>query len=108
MLLRAALGILLCFPLVVSLAHAQNSDKQPGDKQPGDKLKALIVDGQNNHRNWPETTQMMKQYLADTGRFTVEVATTAPQGADANFKPEFKRFLFDNDRKASRPAQTPL
>ena len=22
-------------------------------------LKALIVDGQNNHGNWPQTTQMM-------------------------------------------------
>ena len=25
------------------------------------KLKALIVDGQNNHGNWPQTTQMMKK-----------------------------------------------
>jgi uncharacterized protein len=56
------------------------------------KLKALIVDGQNNHRNWPDTTKMMKRYLEDTGRFTVDVATTAPKGADPNFKPEFKKY----------------
>ncbi len=40
-------------------------------------LKALIVDGQNNHSMWPKTTAMMKQYLEDTGLFTVDVARTA-------------------------------
>ena len=29
-------------------------------------MKALIVDGQNNHKVWPETTQMMKSYLEAT------------------------------------------
>ena len=28
------------------------------------KLKALIVDGQNNHLVWPKSTIMMKQYRA--------------------------------------------
>ena len=60
--------------------------------QEGAKLKALIVDGQNNHRNWPQTTQMMKKYLEETGKFTVDVATTAPQGKDESFKPEFKKY----------------
>jgi len=55
-------------------------------------LRALIVDGQNNHKNWPETTQMMKRYLEDTKRFTVEVMTTAPKGTDPTFKPEFSKF----------------
>ena len=55
-------------------------------------LKALIVDGQNNHKNWPDTTKMMKRYLEETGRFTVDVATTAPKGTDPNFKPEFKKY----------------
>ena len=50
--------------------------------QTNQKLKALIVDGQNNHKNWPETTPMMKKYLTDTGRFTVDVATTMPKGTD--------------------------
>jgi type 1 glutamine amidotransferase len=60
--------------------------------QTDQKIKALIVDGQNNHRNWPDTTKMMKKYLEDTGRFTVDVATTSPRGADPNFKPEFKKY----------------
>lgn len=40
------------------------------------KLKALIVDGQNNHAVWPKGTIMMKQYLEDTGLFTVEIQRT--------------------------------
>lgn len=41
-----------------------------------DKLKALIIDGQNNHTAWPQTTIMMKRYLEESGRFTVDVART--------------------------------
>ena len=41
-----------------------------------EKLKALIVDGQNNHEVWPKSTIMMKQYLEDSGLFEVEVART--------------------------------
>lgn len=40
------------------------------------KLKALIVDGQNNHGAWPKTTFMMKKYLEQTGLFTVDIART--------------------------------
>ncbi len=40
------------------------------------KLKALIVDGQNNHVAWPKSTVMMKQYLEETGIFKVDVART--------------------------------
>lgn len=55
-------------------------------------LKALIVDGQNNHGVWPTTTKMMKKYLEETGLFTVDVATTAPKGTDEKFKPDFKKY----------------
>ena len=58
--------------------------------EPG--LKALIVDGQNNHKNWPQTTPMMKKYLEDTKLFTVEIATTAKQGTDESFQPDFARY----------------
>src|SRR5258708_7722435 len=76
--------------------------------QSGQKLKALIVDGQNNHRNWPDTTKMMKKYLEDTKRFTVDVATTAPQGTDASYKPEFKKYdlVISNYNGADWPKET--
>jgi hypothetical protein len=41
------------------------------------KIRALIIDGQNNHGIWPKTTAMMKNYLEQTGRFEVDVARTA-------------------------------
>jgi hypothetical protein len=81
-----------------------------------EKLKALIVDGQNNHVVWPKATLMMKQYLEETGMFTVDIARTryvwksereaaflplAKAGdsiplkepkADPDFKPDFARY----------------
>lgn len=40
------------------------------------KLKALIVDGQNNHIVWPKSTMMLKHYLEESGLFDVDVART--------------------------------
>ncbi len=40
-------------------------------------LKALIIDGQNNHGAWPKNTSMMKDYLEQTGLFKVVVERTA-------------------------------
>ncbi|MBL8808889.1 MAG: ThuA domain-containing protein [Planctomycetaceae bacterium] len=57
-----------------------------------EKLAVLIVDGQNNHGVWPTTTKMMKAWLEQTGKFTVDVATAAPKGTDPNFKPEFSKY----------------
>jgi type 1 glutamine amidotransferase len=81
------------------------------------KLRALIVDGQNNHVVWPKSTVMMKHYLEETGLFEVDVVRTRPiwkaereaaylpkAGApgetelvqephpDPNFKPDFSRY----------------
>jgi type 1 glutamine amidotransferase len=72
------------------------------------KPKALIIDGQNNHGNWPQTTKMMKKYLEDTGLFAVDVATTAKQGTDPNFKPEFSKYavVISNYNGAPWPEET--
>ena len=55
-------------------------------------LKALIVDGQNNH-DWKATTPVLKSLLEETGLFTVEVATSPAkkQPMDA-FKPNFGKY----------------
>lgn len=42
-----------------------------------DKLKALIVDGQNNH-SWQTTTPVLKWILEVSGRFTVDISTAPP------------------------------
>jgi len=80
-----------------------------------DPIKVLIMDGQNNHGDWPKTTVMMKKYLEDTGRFKVDIARTAftwkgedrlkefplegktteslnEPKTDPNFKPEFSDY----------------
>ncbi len=49
---------------------------QAAEAKGGDRLKALIIDGQNNHAAWPQTTMMIKQYLEDSGRFTVDIQRT--------------------------------
>lgn len=58
-----------------------------------EKIKLLIIDGQNNHGNWPQTTQMMKGYLEETGLFVVDIATTPPEGSDMkDFSPAFSNY----------------
>ena len=94
---RAALVFsFACLFLASSVAHAEPA------------MKALIVDGQNNHKNWPDTTKMMKKYLEDTKLFTVDVATTAPTGTDPSFKPDFKKYnvVVSNYNGAPWPKET--
>jgi type 1 glutamine amidotransferase len=75
-----------------------------------DRLRVLIVDGQNNHANWPQTTQAMKRHLEATGRFVVDVATHAPHGEDPGFRPVFRDYdaVLSNfgHGAASWPAET--
>jgi uncharacterized protein len=78
----AALAVLFCLALTVP---CQSWAQDP-------PLKALIVDGQNNHSNWPETTVMMKKYLEQTGLFSVDISRTAAEGTDENFAPEFSNY----------------
>ena len=37
------------------------------------KIRALIIDGQNNHGVWPKSTMMMKSYLEETSLFTLDI-----------------------------------
>jgi uncharacterized protein len=55
-------------------------------------LRALIIDGQNNH-DWQHTTPVLKKILEDTKMFQVDVLTTPPKGGDfSEFKPEFANY----------------
>jgi type 1 glutamine amidotransferase len=63
-----------------------------GTAAAAEPMKALIVDGQNNHGVWPKTSKMMKKYLEETGLFTVDIATTADKGEDPEFKPDFSKY----------------
>jgi type 1 glutamine amidotransferase len=61
----------LCFTVVTVLTAVFVSGTSAEDR-----LKALIIDGQNNHTAWPKTTVMMKKYLEESGRFSVDVERT--------------------------------
>ena len=52
-------------------------------------LKALIVNGQNNHC-WQTSSPILKQILEQTYLFKVDVATSPPKGSSMEgFKPDF-------------------
>jgi uncharacterized protein len=71
-----------------------------------DPLRALIVDGQNNH-NWRATTPVLKQILEDTKLFKVDVAT-APGKDTAGFAPKFSDYqvVISNYNGAEWPDST--
>lgn len=62
----------LFFLLVAGVSYTHPTLAQSSKKV----LKALIIDGQNNHEQWPKITYMMKRYLEETGKFTVDVQRT--------------------------------
>ena len=65
--------VLFCF----FLAAYRSVPTEDQNQKPKKLLNALIIDGQSNHGIWPKTTAMMKDYLEQTGLFTVDVERTA-------------------------------
>lgn len=63
-----------------NLSHAQDEKT---------KIEVLLVDGQNNHVQWPKITYMLKQYLEETGIFSVDVARSAFTWKGAEFISDF-------------------
>ena len=58
----------------------------------GAPMKALILDGQNNH-DWKTSTPHLQKILEETGLFSVEVATTPSKGGDmSRFQPKFSNY----------------
>jgi type 1 glutamine amidotransferase len=72
------------------------------------KLRALIIDGQNNH-DWKTTTPLLKKSLESSGRFRVDVATSPPEGKmTSDFRPKFAEYdvVVSNYNGEPWPAQT--
>ncbi|MBX2843242.1 MAG: ThuA domain-containing protein [Flammeovirgaceae bacterium] len=57
--------------LLMTIVVACNSVEKQETQKP--KLKALILDGQNNHYIWPKSTMIMKSYFEETGLFDVAI-----------------------------------
>lgn len=78
--------------VVIALAAVGLACGSGGEAEPEvpAKYRALIVDGQSNHRIWPTTTQYMRGYLEETGLFTVDIATSPPAGEPMDaYRPAF-------------------
>ena len=76
----------ILLPLLLS---ADGHDSKPEREV----LSVLLVDGQNNHA-WPRTSPVLRAILEETGRFTVDVATSPPNGADlSGFQPDFAAWV---------------
>ena len=66
MISRQIFIVFFAFIFLTSCSSAQNTNAKP-------KLKALILDGENNHGIWPKSTFMLKDYLEQTGLFEVDI-----------------------------------
>ena len=74
----------------------------------GAPMKALIIDGQNNH-DWKRTTPVLKKILEDSGLFSVDVATSPGKGQDmSGFRPGFSGYtvIVSNYNGDSWPRET--
>jgi type 1 glutamine amidotransferase len=60
-----------------------------------EKINVLLIDGQNNH-TWKATTPVLKEMLAKTDRFNVDVVTTppgkSPKDAWDSFRPDPSKY----------------
>jgi type 1 glutamine amidotransferase len=54
------------------------------------QIKTIIIDGQNNHEQWPKITYMMKSYLEASGLFEVDVNRTSFTHRGKEFLEEYK------------------
>ena len=67
--------LLVCCCAILATAGCRLSEV---DAQ-SEKLRALIVDGQNNH-NWRACSPVLKIMLEETGIFRVDTATSPDKG----------------------------
>jgi type 1 glutamine amidotransferase len=65
------------FVLILAICLSFVAHSQEKSNTSSKKIKALIIDGQNNHDQWPKITYMLKNYMEDTGKFKVDVKRTA-------------------------------
>ncbi|QCX01781.1 ThuA domain-containing protein [Aggregatimonas sangjinii] len=70
-------------------------------------IQVLILDGQNNHVQWPKITFMLKEYLEETGLFSVEVARSAYTWKGEQFLDEFPIEGMEQTEALEKPKTDP-
>ncbi|HEX3998083.1 MAG TPA: ThuA domain-containing protein [Pirellulales bacterium] len=102
------LFVAIVVPLSLMISIDASRPAAAAGAEPSGKIAALIVDGQNNH-DWKHTTPVLKAALESCGRFTVDVATSPPNGQKLDgFKPDFAKYgvVVSNYNGADWPADT--
>lgn len=61
-----------CLFCAILILSCKSKETKTAAEHP--KLKALIIDGENNHGIWPKSTFMMKDFLEETDLFEVDIA----------------------------------
>ena len=86
---RSILFSLVALAATLALPAQFNADTL---KRPRARLKALVIDGQNNH-NWRQTTPLISATLQHSGRFDVAVISSpADKEEFAAFAPKFSDY----------------
>ena len=84
--------MLFLLSLVLILFTVCGTSKVSAKKAETPELKALIINGQNNH-NWKIGSDAMEKILEGSELFIVEVATSPEKGEDmSNFNPDFSTY----------------
>ena len=93
--------------LVVLLSMVFASNAAFSQTSSSKKIKTLIVDGQNNHVEWPKITYMLKTEMENTGLFTVEVARSAYTWKGDKFIEEFPIANLPKTQAKEKPQTDP-
>ena len=54
-------------------------------------IRLMLLDGDNNHRNWPDTSSVMKKVLDESGLFITTIVTV-PRAEIGRFKPDWTQY----------------
>ena len=54
-------------------------------------IRVMLLDGDNNHRTWPETSRVLKKILDDSGLFQTTIVTV-PRAEIGSFKPDWTQY----------------
>ena len=96
-------SILLIFSVFLSYTAMAQKDASTSSTN----LKALIIDGQNNHDQWPKITFMLKKYLEETGMFEADVKRTAYTWKGEAYLTDFSVEGVENTQIVEQPKSDP-
>lgn len=70
-------------------------------------IKTLIIDGQNNHDQWPKISYMLKEYMETTTLFSVELSRTAYTWKGKKYISEFAIDSIAKSEALDKPKMDP-